>query len=120
MRTLLIALVASAAALPVAAIAAPATPAPAPAGYHAGEAFEMAFYRHNGRRHTRRVWRGRDGRYRCRRDDGTEGLVIGALAGGVVGHEVAGENDETEGAIIGAIAGGLVGREIDRDDVDCR
>lgn len=118
MRTFLIAMAASAAVIPAVAIAAPATPAAPATGYHAYEGMETA--RHNGRRHVRRVWRGRDGRYRCRRDDGTEGTIIGALAGGVLGHEVAGENDETEGAIIGALAGGLVGREIDRDDVDCR
>lgn len=75
--------------------------------------------RRDRRRANRRVWRGRDGRYRCERDDGTEGLVIGALGGGILGHEIAGENDETEGTIIGGVAGALLGRELDRD-VDCR
>jgi len=67
-----------------------------------------------------RVWRGRDGRYYCKRDNGTTGLVIGAAAGGLLGHEVAGRGDKTLGAIIGAVGGGLLGRSIDRGDVKCR
>lgn len=107
--------------LALAATPALAQPAVMPAGI--GErpaAIQLAALdRRDRRRANRRVWRGRDGRYRCERDDGTEGLVIGALGGGILGHEVAGENDETEGTIIGGVAGALIGREIDRD-VDCR
>jgi len=67
-----------------------------------------------------RVWRGNDGRYRCKRDNGTTGLVIGAAAGGLAGHEIAGSGDKTLGAIIGAVGGGLLGREIDKGDLKCR
>ena len=67
-----------------------------------------------------RIWRGRDGRYHCRRDNGTTGLVIGAAVGGLAGHEIAGRGDKTLGTVIGAIGGGLLGREIDRGDLKCR
>lgn len=67
-----------------------------------------------------RVWRGNDGRYYCKRDNGTTGLVIGAAVGGLAGHEIAGSGDKTLGAIIGAVGGGLLGREIDKGDIKCR
>jgi hypothetical protein len=67
-----------------------------------------------------RIWRDRDGRYRCKRDNGTTGLVIGAAVGGLAGHEIAGEGDKTLGTIIGAVGGGLIGRAIDRGELKCR
>ena len=67
-----------------------------------------------------RVWRGDNGRYYCKRDNGTTGLVIGAAAGGLLGHEVAGRGDKTLGAVLGAVGGGLLGREIDKGDLKCR
>lgn len=65
------------------------------------------------------IYRGSDGRYYCRRDDGTAGLVIGGIAGGVLGHEIAPGGSKTVGTILGAVAGGLLGKEID-DGVECR
>jgi hypothetical protein len=67
-----------------------------------------------------RIWRGRDGRYYCKRDNGTTGLVIGAAVGGLAGHEIAGRGDRTLGVILGAAGGGLLGRAIDRGDMKCR
>lgn len=67
-----------------------------------------------------RLWRGDDGRYYCRRNDGTTGLIIGAAVGGLVGNEIAGRGDRTLGAILGAAGGALLGREIDRGDYRCR
>ncbi|MCB2059706.1 MAG: glycine zipper 2TM domain-containing protein [Novosphingobium sp.] len=66
------------------------------------------------------VWRGRDGRYYCKRDNGTTGLVIGAALGGLLGNQVSGKGDKTLGTIIGAVGGGLLGRAIDRGDLKCR
>ena len=60
------------------------------------------------------TWRGRDGRYRCRRPDGTTGLIIGGAAGALLGREVAGRGDRTLGTILGGAAGALVGREVER------
>ena len=66
------------------------------------------------------VWRGRDGRYYCRRDNGTTGLIIGAGVGALAGHELAGRGDRTLGAVLGGVVGGVLGREIDRGDLQCR
>jgi len=60
------------------------------------------------------------GRYshRCR-DKGTGGTIIGAIAGGLLGHEVGegryNRGDGTAGAIVGAGVGALAGRAIDRN-----
>ena len=67
-----------------------------------------------------RIWRGRDGRYYCRRGNGTTGLVVGAALGGLLGSQIAGGGDRTRGASLGAAGGGLLGRQIDRGDVRCR
>ena len=48
--------------------------------------------------------------------DGDGGTIIGAIAGGLLGHEVAGRGDRTLGAVLGAGAGALAGRAIDRSD----
>jgi outer membrane lipoprotein SlyB len=62
---------------------------------------------------------GRHYAYRCRRDNGSTGTIIGAIAGGLLGREIAGRGDRTVGTIIGGAAGALLGREIDRDG-NCR
>lgn len=67
-----------------------------------------------------RVWRGDDGRYYCRRSNGTTGLVIGAAVGALIGNQVAGRGDKTLGTIVGAVGGGLLGRAIDRGELKCR
>jgi hypothetical protein len=67
-----------------------------------------------------RVYRGRDGRYYCRRDDGTTGLIIGGIAGGLLGNTIAPGGSKTLGTILGGGAGALLGRSIDRDGVTCR
>jgi uncharacterized protein YcfJ len=64
-----------------------------------------------------RIYRGGDGRYYCRRNDGTTGLVIGALAGGLLGNAVGGNTLST---LLGAGGGALLGQSIDRGQVRCR
>lgn len=66
------------------------------------------------------VWRGDDGRYYCRRDNGTTGLIIGAAGGALVGRQVDTRGDRAVGTIVGAVVGGLLGREIDRGEARCR
>lgn len=67
-----------------------------------------------------RIWRGRDGQYYCRKENGTTGLLIGAAVGGLIGNEVAGRGDRTLGAILGAAGGAILGRSIDRSNSRCR
>lgn len=67
-----------------------------------------------------RVWRGNDGRYYCRRSDGTTGALIGGALGGVLGNSIAGRGDRTLGTILGLAGGALLGREIDRGNSRCR
>lgn len=66
------------------------------------------------RRYKYREWRGNDGRYRCRRPDGTTGLVVGGIAGALVGRSIDTRGDRTLGTLGGAAVGALAGREIDR------
>lgn len=67
-----------------------------------------------------REYRGNDRRYynaRSRRGcDNTGGTIIGALAGGLLGHTVAGRGDRTIGTLLGAAGGGLAGNAIDKSD----
>ena len=67
-----------------------------------------------------RIWRDGDGRYRCKKDNGTTGLLIGGAVGGLAGHEIAGNGDKLLGTVLGAAGGALLGREIDRDKYRCR
>lgn len=68
-----------------------------------------------------RIWRGHDGRYYCRKENGTTGLLIGAGVGALAGHEIAGRGgDRTLGAILGAAGGAILGRAIDRSNSRCR
>jgi hypothetical protein len=67
-----------------------------------------------------RVYRGQDGKYYCRRSDGTTGLIVGAAAGGLFGNVIAGGRSKTVGTLLGAIAGGALGSSVDRNQVRCR
>ena len=67
------------------------------------------------------VYRGSDGRYYCRRSDGTTGLVIGAGVGALVGHGIDGGRNRTAGTVVGGVLGALLGREVERSqDLRCR
>jgi len=70
------------------------------------------------RRMTRsdRVYRGRDNRYYCRRSDGTTGLVVGALAGGLLGNAIGGDTLST---LLGGAGGAALGSSIDKGQVRC-
>ena len=67
-----------------------------------------------------RVYRGYDNRYYCRRSDGTTGLIIGGILGGVIGDRLDRGHSSILGAVIGAGAGAMIGRELDSGDVVCR
>lgn len=76
--------------------------------------FDRRYDRRTVRGWNGQSWRGDDGRFYCRRDNGTTGLLIGGAAGALAGSEIAGRGDRTVGAIIGGIGGALLGRSIDR------
>ena len=62
------------------------------------------------------VYRGGDGRYYCRRGDGTTGLVVGGLGGAAIGGALGGS---TLAALAGAAGGALLGSSIERGEVHC-
>jgi len=101
MRTLLLAVSATAMAIPV-SMALPTEQAQA-----------QRYYDSNGN-YVGRTWRGRDGRYRCRRSNGTTGLLIGGAGGALIGRELDGGRNRTTGTVVGAVAGALIGREVQR------
>ncbi len=65
-------------------------------------------------------WDDRRGDGQCRRSSGGTGTVVGAIAGGVIGNQVARRNDRTVATVAGAVVGGLLGRSIDRGRTVCR
>ncbi|WP_454885678.1 glycine zipper 2TM domain-containing protein [Sphingomonas oryzagri] len=65
-----------------------------------------------------RVYRGSDGRYYCKRSDGTTGTVVGAIGGGVLGAILGGGG--ALGTILGAGGGALLGRSVDKGEVHCK
>lgn len=67
-----------------------------------------------------RIYRGRNGQYYCERPDGTTGLIVGALGGGVLGNIIAPGGAGTIGTLIGAGAGAVLGRAIERGEARCR
>ena len=89
MRTLALALTAASLTLPALPSAAVAR-----SGYYQG-----------------RTWQDAQGRTRCKRSNGTTGLIVGAGAGALIGHSIDNSRSGTVGTILGAITplGGLSG-----------
>ena len=64
---------------------------------------------------------GADGRTYCRRSNGTTGLVVGGVAGALLGNVIDGGHNRAVGTIVGGGAGALAGREVERSsDANCR
>lgn len=67
------------------------------------------------------VYRGSDGRYYCKRSDGTTGLVLGAIGGAALGNVIDGGRDRVAGTLIGGALGAFLGKSVDQNsDVRCR
>lgn len=94
------------AGLALAALFAPVAASAHESGWHRDD-------RHHHRKHDHRKYRSA----RCAHDKGNGGLVIGGIAGGLLGRSIAG--DKTAGTIIGGGVGALAGREIDRKNGKC-
>lgn len=115
-----------------------AAPAAAQNGYydHRGYSSYNVGYDRDDRRYDRRYDRRadrrdyrQDRRYNQQRynnrnyrqcDNGTGGTIIGAIAGGLAGHEIAGRGDRAVGTIIGGAVGAIAGRAIDKGNDGCR
>lgn len=96
-------------------------PDPAYGDYDAGRYYsDNPRYRERALGRNDRVYRGNDGRYYCRRNDGTTGLILGAIAGGVLGNIIAPGGSQTLGTLLGAGGGAAIGRSIGRDGARCR
>jgi hypothetical protein len=87
-------------ALAVAGTAIPAIEAPAQARPH---------YSHN------RTYQASDHYYRCRRGNGTTGLILGGALGALLGRSLDGGRNHTLGTVAGAAGGALLGREVQRN-----
>jgi uncharacterized protein YcfJ len=74
----------------------------------------------SSKRHKYREWRGRDGRRYCRKPNGTTGLVVGGVAGALLGRTIDTRGDRTVGTLLGGAAGAVAGREIERGGSKCR
>ncbi|MEO6717870.1 MAG: glycine zipper 2TM domain-containing protein [Novosphingobium sp.] len=86
-------------------------------GYGGGYNQPQRYYRtDNGIRY----WEGNDGQYYCRRSNGTTGLLIGGVAGALIGRSIDRRGDRALGTILGAGAGALLGREVERSGSRCR
>ena len=89
-------------------------------GYYADNYYRTdRRYRERRLNDNDRVYRGQNGQYYCRRSDGTTGLIVGAIAGGVLGNIIAPGDSKTLGTVLGAIGGAVAGRAID-SGVRCR
>ena len=77
-------------------------------GYDRGYRGDRRYYGND-----RRYYRNR-ARERC--NDGDGGTIVGAIAGGLLGNQIAGRGDRTLGTILGGGVGALAGRAIDRSD----
>ncbi len=96
-------------------------PDPAYGGYYADHYYrDDPSYRERRLGRNDRVYRGQDGRYYCRRNDGTTGLIAGGIAGGVLGNVIAPGGSKTLGTLLGAAGGAAIGNAVDRDNVTCR
>ena len=99
MRTTILALTATALAIPALPTAAVARDS----GYYDGK-----------------MWRDSNGQLRCKRPNGTTGLIVGAAGGALVGRAIDTRGERATGTILGAAAGALLGREIERGKYRCR
>ena len=67
-----------------------------------------------------RVYAGNDGRYYCKRSDGTTGLIAGGAAGGILGNVIDGGHSRIVGTLLGGAVGALAGKAIDQNQAQVR
>lgn len=92
-------------------------------GYDASRYYRSgANYRERVLGNDERVYAGNDGRYYCKRGDGTTGLIVGGAAGGILGNVIDGGRSRIVGTLLGGAAGALAGKAVDQNQsgVRCR
>ncbi len=67
-----------------------------------------------------RVYRGNDGQYYCKRNDGTTGLIVGAIGGGILGNVIDGGRSRAVGTLLGGALGAVAGKAIDQNNTQVR
>ena len=67
-----------------------------------------------------RVYAGNDGRYYCKRSDGTTGLILGAAGGGILGNVIDGGKSRTVGTLLGGALGAVAGRAVEQNQSQVR
>jgi uncharacterized protein YcfJ len=72
-------------------------------------------FAHSDGYYNGKVWRDSQGRLRCRKSNGTVGMIVGGAGGALIGRAVDGGRNRTVGTVLGAAAGALAGREIQRN-----
>ncbi|MFA5965279.1 MAG: hypothetical protein WC804_14785 [Sphingomonas sp.] len=110
-----------------------APPAPTQGGYYTAPAPQSGYaadrdYRPEPQAQERqlaandRVYRGRDGRYYCRRSNGSTGMVVGGVIGGILGNIIAPGGSALLGTLLGVGGGAVAGKAIDKHDsaASCR
>jgi hypothetical protein len=95
-------------------------PDPRYGNYDAARYYRSGNYSERRLGRNDRVYRGNDGRYYCRRSDGTTGLIVGGVLGGLLGNTIANGHSTTLATVLGAGGGALIGKSIDRGNVRCR
>ena len=117
MRTLINAALLGAVALPLAACNQYSDPIASP-GYAPVSRGEARAARREANDDTV-VYRGQDGRYYCKREDGSTGTFVGAGIGAVLGNIIAPGGSKVLGTLLGGAGGAVAGRAIDRADFAC-
>ena len=94
MRAMMLALAATSMTVPAVVVS---TPAAAQSRYYSGK-----------------TWYDSQGRLRCKKPNGTTGLIVGAAGGALIGRAIDTRGERATGTILGAAAGALLGREVER------
>lgn len=93
---------------------------PGQRGYYADQYYRPGSYYADRRiGYGDRLYRGRDGRYYCRRSDGTTGLIVGAGVGALLGNRIDLGGSAAVRTVVGGAAGALIGRAIERGSLRC-